>query len=77
MVWLEVITLKEVGEEIADREPKSALEMGQEHDELAASRLGLGLFSGSPACDLGRDSATSVEPVDGLSRNIRALPAAG
>lgn len=69
--------MKEVGEEIADREPESALKMGQEHDELAASWLGLDLFSGSPACNLGRDSATGVEPVDGLGRNIRALPAAG
>ena len=77
MVWLEAITLKEGGEEITDREPESTLEMGQEHDKLAASRLGLDLLSGSPACDFGRDSATGVEPVDGLGGNIRALPAAG
>jgi len=76
MMWLEAIALEEIREESADREPKSALEVGQEHDELAASRLGLDFFSGSPACDLGWDSATGVEPVDGPSRNIRALPAA-
>ena len=68
---LEAVAAEELGEEVADGEAESALEVGEEDDEFATPRLRLDLLSGSPAFNLGRDPATGVEPERSRPRSDR------
>ena len=60
VVWLELVGVEELVEEITHGEPESSLKVGEEDDPLSTLRLGLEFVSGYPAGHLCRDSTAGL-----------------